>query len=137
MRSDASPDLFDLLARLHGHRCPMSILGARLGLAAVEALAPPPDRKRRGRYLHRTCALDGVQVTTGCTLGNGNLEVVPQGRHRLELGLEGEPLRVAAELTEEALARGRAWLEAGRDEAILRALERCAPDEILRVERIG
>ncbi len=112
MPSDAATeDLLRFLARLHGHRCPMSILGARLGLAARRALAPEPGVKLRARYHHRTCALDGVQVTTGCTPGNRNLEVVPGGRHRLELGVEEGPFRVAAELLPGALERGRRWSE--------------------------
>lgn len=103
------PGFFEVLARLHGHRCPMSILGARLGLAARAALGAAPGQRLTAVYLHQTCALDGIQLATGCTAGNGNLQVAPRGEHRLLLRREGEARGVEAELTELALARGRAY----------------------------
>lgn len=100
--------LYEVLERLHGHRCPMSILGARMGLAARALL-----QKRVGfgvrftaRYFHRTCALDGIQLATGCTLGNRNIWVEPEGDHRLTLGVEDRPEAVTVRLTERALERG-------------------------------
>lgn len=101
-------EFFTILERLHGHRCPMSILGARLGLAARAALGKlqPNENRLRARYYHRNCALDGVQLATRCTLGNGNIEVLPAGEHRLELSIVGGGRHVEAELRTEALERG-------------------------------
>lgn len=108
----SEPGFFELLARLHGHRCPMSILGARLGLAAREALGPLPEGRRlRGRYCHQTCALDGIQLATGCTLGNRNLEVDSRGEHRFDLWADDEARVVSARLSGGALERGRAYAE--------------------------
>lgn len=87
----------------------MSILGARLGLAARTALGAAPGERLTAAYLHQTCALDGIQLATGCTPGNGNLRVDRRDEHRLLLRREGAALGVEAELTELALARGRAY----------------------------
>ncbi len=156
MRSDSLREPYATLLRFHGHRCPMSILGARLGRVASGLLSLPPGARLRARYEHRTCALDGIQVTTGCTLGNGNIEVVDKGRHRLLLAAEAGRPRALVELTPWALEQGRRY--AGlREEArgypegsaerarieqgmadVLAALE-AAPDErvvsVLEVER--
>ncbi len=94
----------------------MSILGARLGRAALGLLSLPPGTKLRARYEHRTCALDGIQVTTGCTLGNGNIEVADEGRHRLLLAAEAGRPQALVELTPWALEQGRRYAEL-REEA--------------------
>ncbi len=155
MPSDPPSELFGLLARFHGHRCPMSVLGARLGLAARAALGAAEGERLRARYHSTTCALDGVQVTTGCTLGNRGLEVVPGERHRLELRTEDGGRRVVVEPTPWALEQGRRFgeirrrcepLPAGsaertemeaRMEALLKGLERAPADRVARVlERV-
>jgi formylmethanofuran dehydrogenase subunit E len=67
-------------AQFHGHLGPMMVFGARMGMAALHAvdakgyfdveikcegpLAKPPA----------SCFLDGLQVSTGATLGKRNLE---------------------------------------------------------------
>lgn len=71
--------LFDRIRARHGHYCPMSTLGGRLGFAARSHLAP--QEVRSGRYYLDTCALDGIVVATGCDA----IEVVDRGRHALWL----------------------------------------------------
>ncbi len=139
----SEPGFYDLLTRLHGHRCPMSILGARLGAAAVEALAPAPGVRLQARYHCQTCALDGIQLATGCTAGNGGLRLEPGGRHLLVLGTEDGARTVAVELTEAALDRGRTYARlrdrVGTDPAveadmveILKELETAPTPELVR-----
>jgi formylmethanofuran dehydrogenase subunit E len=87
----------------------MSILGYRLGSAARDALEPclGPKARLKAVFYHQTCALDGIQYATGCTLGNGNIEVAPEGQHRLVLATAGAAVEAA--LTSAALERGRAY----------------------------
>ncbi|MDF1554041.1 MAG: formylmethanofuran dehydrogenase subunit E family protein [Deferrisomatales bacterium] len=110
-----APDraLFGALERLHGHRCPMSILGARMGWAARAALGVNADAWRRLRacYHHRTCAVDGIQLATQCTAGNGNLELLAEGDHRLVLTALDEGRRAEARPTVQALQFGRRYGE--------------------------
>jgi len=74
----APRELFDEIYARHGHRCPMSTLGGRLGYAAATRVGAA---ERRAIYYANTCALDGIRVATGID----NPRVVEQGRHVLVL----------------------------------------------------
>ena len=140
-RSDR--DLFYArLKELHGHRCPMSVMGARLGLAALARVGRHgADGDVRALYRHRTCALDGIQLALGTTLGNNNLAVEEAGEHLLAARNLATGRAVTVRLTDEALALGRRYGEmrrAGGDpgamEAILRELEEREESEVVTVE---
>jgi len=71
----------------HGHRCWASVAGVRAGLAALRVLGV---KRSGGRQLHAfieigddhggMCFGDGVQYSTGCTLGKGNMEKTGYGK---------------------------------------------------------
>ncbi len=65
--------------RLHGHLGPWLVLGYKIGLRAVELLGARSTDLFCTVYMPRrrpfTCALDGVQAATGCTLGKLNIEL--------------------------------------------------------------
>jgi formylmethanofuran dehydrogenase subunit E len=82
-RSEASdPSWLKFAAQFHGHLGPMMTFGARMGMAALQAV----DAKGyfdveitcEGPFVQppASCFLDGVQITTGATLGKRNLEWV-------------------------------------------------------------
>lgn len=111
------PQLFLRIHQRHGHYCPMSTLGARLGEAALQALQALEDSPAdlRARYQIETCAVDGIALATGCLPEDGRLTVQAEGRHRLQLR-DGSGREVCAELTAEALERAaacRRLLDAG------------------------
>jgi len=91
----------------HGHRCPMSTMGARIGIAAMAALeVTKADQFQVEGYFHaRNCALDGIQFTTGCTLGNGNLDFEDGGRVAFTLKRRDGRGGVSVSVSESALAR--------------------------------
>jgi len=66
--------------RFHGHLGPFLVLGLRAGLRAVELFGHDPFKLKAIVMLKRaipyTCFLDGIQFSTGCTLGKGNIEVL-------------------------------------------------------------
>ena len=78
--------LMDTL-KFHGHRCWASVAGVRAGLAALRVLNV---KRSGGRQLHAyieigedhggMCFGDGVQYSTGCTLGKGNMEKTGYGK---------------------------------------------------------
>jgi len=84
--TDDKQILFETL-KFHGHRCWASVAGVRAGLAALRVLGV---KRSGGRQLHAfveigedhggMCFGDGVQYTTGCTLGKGNMEKTPYGK---------------------------------------------------------
>ncbi|MFN3398640.1 MAG: FmdE family protein [Sulfurimicrobium sp.] len=84
--NDQHQILLDTL-KFHGHRCWASVAGVRAGLAAMRVLGV---KRSGGRQLHAfveigedhggMCFGDGVQYTTGCTLGKGNMERTLYGK---------------------------------------------------------
>lgn len=104
-------EFYNWLARLHGHRCPMSILGARMAFAALKAIKPRMDEESRltARYFHQTCAIDGIQLVSSCTLGNNNIQIESKGDHRLVLWIQKTRDSVSATLTQYALTEGRSY----------------------------
>jgi formylmethanofuran dehydrogenase subunit E len=76
-------ELEDRATEFHGHDGPFMIIGLRLGIPALKLLGcrgwfdlecevrlnwSPPD----------SCVIDGVQGSTGCTMGKKNISVVEQ-----------------------------------------------------------
>ena len=73
-------DLLKSATSFHGHLGPYLVLGLRMGLVAVRTLRPrePNELSATVWTEHsppKSCLLDGVQVSSGCTLGRGNLRV--------------------------------------------------------------
>ena len=98
---------FDGLYRFHGHRCPMSTMGARLAAAAMEALGVGKADQFliQAEYGIKNCALDGIQFVTGCTLGNGNISCSDSGRPLLALGMRDGSRKVVVNVSAGALAK--------------------------------
>jgi formylmethanofuran dehydrogenase subunit E len=73
-----SGDLEGLLRQaevIHGHRCPMLALGVKAGQYAMIHLALESTGMEEVVAIveANNCFTDGIQVVTGCTLGNGGL----------------------------------------------------------------
>jgi formylmethanofuran dehydrogenase subunit E len=78
--------LMDAL-KFHGHKCYASVAGVRAGLAALRTLGV---RRSGGTQLYGIAELgedhggmcfgDGLQYTTGCTFGKGNIRKEPYGK---------------------------------------------------------
>lgn len=73
--------------KFHGHKCWASTAGVRAGLAALRALGV---ERSPGTQLYgiieigedhaAMCFGDGIQYTTGCTFGKGNIRKNPLGK---------------------------------------------------------
>ena len=92
------PDLYAQLAAIHGHFCPMSTLGLRLGWAARRRVGSDP---RAVVYNIQTCAVEGICLA----LDVESVTVDRQQQHRLfisdldvawQIDLNPEALRLAA-----------------------------------------
>jgi len=118
-------ETFEAIWQRHGHRCPMSTLGGRLGHAARRRLPSGDEASLRAIYHITTCAVDGIAVTTGCSEVAGTLRVEDRGRHQLllrdirsgcavEVEIRPETLEMAAiyRRFDEALERERPSLAA-------------------------
>lgn len=129
-------DEIALLKAFHGHLGPYVFAGMRMGRYAVARLnadkhfgveadvscpdAPPPS-----------CLLDGVQFSTGCTLGKRNIRHTVSdecvGRFRNRKTDETLTLRLRPEAIERAVAE----MEAKNDEAGAALIQAMADEELL------
>lgn len=65
---------FDDVVDFHGHSCPGLALGYRVSLRAIrEFKGRSEDEELVAIVENNSCAVDAVQVMTGCTFGKGNL----------------------------------------------------------------
>jgi formylmethanofuran dehydrogenase subunit E len=80
------PSLSELLrisAARHDHLCPRQVLGVRMGLAGLRALSlEAPISKPTGLIIVETdgCFVDGIEVTTGASVGHRTLRVEDMGK---------------------------------------------------------
>ena len=75
--------LLEKSARNHSHLCPRQVLGVRMGLYAGRLLdiAVPQMNKRLYTILESDgCFLDGVSVSTGCTVGARSMTIMDFGK---------------------------------------------------------
>jgi len=67
-------------AEFHGHLGPYLVLGLRMGVLAKSTLNADPFEIRAEIHTEkrtpRSCILDGIQFTSGCTLGKGNIDII-------------------------------------------------------------
>ncbi len=101
-------EIFALAVRLHGHPGPFLALGVRMGLLALQLLGSPGYRGitaevETGSTPPLSCLVDGVQISTGCTTGKGNLVIRSLGRAAATFVAHGKKARI--EVRPEWLAR--------------------------------
>ena len=99
-------DLVNDAVKFHGHLGPFLILGLKAGLFANETLGKDYFETRVIVETEDTppcsCVVDGLQFTTGCTMGKGNIELkighslhllFTKGNKTLKLSLKDTILR--------------------------------------------
>ncbi len=89
---------FEEVVRFHGHTCPGLAFGYRVSLAALEEMAVDGRHERLVAVVeNRSCAVDAIQVVTGCTLGKGNLVVEDFGKQVYSFinATDGRGVRIA------------------------------------------
>ena len=107
---DWSSDLHERAIEFHGHGGPFMVIGLRMGLLALKHLDAggwfdlrclvslwwgPPD----------SYVIDGIQSSTGCTMGKRNIEIVERDGISASFHKKDENLRIA--LKNESLERIR------------------------------
>ncbi len=76
--------LWEAAAAFHGHECPGLALGCRVAADALDHLGlagPGRDEEIVCVAETESCAVDAIQVVTGCTMGKGNLLLRLRGKH--------------------------------------------------------
>jgi formylmethanofuran dehydrogenase subunit E len=87
--------------KLHGHAGPYLNLGIKMGLLALEALNAKGyfDLSVEAELEYRrpmSCFVDGLQISTGCTMGKGNIRIKNQpGNINAIFKTEDKKLRIS------------------------------------------
>lgn len=72
---------FEEAVAFHGHACPGLAFGFRVSQAALSILGKRSlDEELVAVVENQSCAVDAIQLLTGCTLGKGNLIVTDYGK---------------------------------------------------------
>ncbi|MCK9222699.1 MAG: FmdE family protein [Limnochordia bacterium] len=85
--------------QFHGHTCKGLAIGYRVGIIALDKLASRRaiDEEIIAIVENASCAVDAISVTTGATLGKGNLLLQDYGKQVYTFGLrtENKAIRIA------------------------------------------
>jgi formylmethanofuran dehydrogenase subunit E len=74
LRYNSEMKTLDEIAEFHGHTCPGLALGYRVAKLALQEMGERAgDEELVAVVENDSCAVDAVQVLTGCTFGKGNL----------------------------------------------------------------
>ncbi|MFO7956288.1 MAG: CooT family nickel-binding protein [Candidatus Brocadiia bacterium] len=141
-RTDTLESLVDRATAFHGHLGPYLVFGVRMGLLARERLGFEGHFDLNvvaftGTETPVSCVIDGLQVSTGATLGKGNIAVEEMTGDGPTATFEADGRTVTVGLTEAAreLTRGMA-----DDESTVAAARRAmemTDDELFDVREGG
>ncbi len=93
---------FDDIVDFHGHSCPGLAFGYRVAMFALRALGDrATDEELVAIVENNSCAVDAVQVMTGCTFGKGNLIFKDYGKqvYTFIRRPSGEGIRISVDIT--------------------------------------
>jgi formylmethanofuran dehydrogenase subunit E len=121
---------FEEVVEFHGHACPGLALGYRVSLLALkEFIERASDEELVAVVENNSCAVDAVQVMTGCTFGKGNLIFRDYGKqvYTFMKRPSGGGLRISVTWTSprETDNEKRMWkkyMEGDRSEKVLKAV---------------
>jgi formylmethanofuran dehydrogenase subunit E len=106
--------------KFHGHKCWASTAGVRAGLVALRTLGVERSGAKslhaileNGYYHGAMCFGDGVQYTTGCTYGKGNIEKAAKGKLAVTLidKDQGKAVRVSYKPTLQKQIKASAFMQ--------------------------
>jgi formylmethanofuran dehydrogenase subunit E len=67
------------IQQFHGHLGPYVVLGYKMGEIATQHLGSDPFSKQADVWASTkppiSCIIDGIQISSGCTLGKGNIMI--------------------------------------------------------------
>ncbi|MEJ2313422.1 MAG: FmdE family protein [Nitrospirota bacterium] len=122
----------DDVSEFHGHVCPGLAIGYRVARFAMGKLGPKAEDEELVAVVENdSCAVDAVQVLTGCTFGKGNLIHRDYGKqvYTFMKRPSGEALRVSVEWvtpeeTEEEKEAWERYMKGDRSEDVLTVVHR-------------
>ena len=137
-RSDGSEgaclqEMINRAVEFHGHLGPFLVLGVRMGLLAIReldsAMGEMEAVARTGNVPSLSCLLDGIQISTGCTMGKGKISAEPPGVPEAEFSVHGR--RVTIRAKDGIIEEIRSWRDRYASlEEIARSIQERSDDEL-------
>jgi len=119
MEAPLIPNDLQPVINFHGHLCPGLVIGYRAAKAGMKHIHTmrSEDEELVAIVENNSCAVDAIQVMTGCTFGKGNFFFRDYGKHVYTLALrpDGRGVRVSL--------KNDVFREEDRDERIKLILE--------------
>jgi formylmethanofuran dehydrogenase subunit E len=120
----------DDVVEFHGHICPGLVLGYRVSFLALKELGErAKDEELVAIVENNSCAVDAVQIMTGCTFGKGNLIFRDYGKqvYTFIRRPSGDGLRISVNWesppeTEEEKKMWERYMRGDRSEDVLKAV---------------
>lgn len=121
---------FNDVVEFHGHSCPGLALGYRVAMAALQEFGErAEDEELVAIVENNSCAVDAVQVITGCTFGKGNLVFRDYGKqvYTFIKRPSGDGIRISVdwksyEETDEEKSMWDQYMKGDRSEEVLKAV---------------
>jgi len=87
------------IEQFHGHLGPYAVIGYKMGKIAKKQLGSDPFSKEAviwtGTKPPLSCIIDGIQISSGCTLGKGNISIRQDGGPKVQFkGENGSRLEI-------------------------------------------
>lgn len=127
----------DRIAEFHGHLGPYVVVGYRMGQVANRLLGEDAFAKTAvaltGGRPPRSCLVDGIQLSSGCTTGKGTIGVIDQGEVAAIFLSKADGKRVKVSLRAERCEEISS-VEHGEMEALASRLYLLGDDELFEIE---
>ena len=135
------PEPLKAAKAFHGHLGPMVAIGLRMGRIIVGRLGDTPFSYQIRCFTGKTppisCVLDGLQLSTPCTVGNGGIEIVEDGEVRA-MASDKAGRTVEVRLRSEISERIKAEYDPNHEEALPLALWEMSEEALfVVVENMG
>lgn len=84
---------------LHGHLGPFLVAGIKMGHLALKELNSKGHNEldvliETGTKPPLSCLIDGIQISTGCTMGKGNIKVIDNKKTRATFNKEEKSIEI-------------------------------------------
>jgi formylmethanofuran dehydrogenase subunit E len=121
---------FEDVIEFHGHSCPGLAIGYRVSIFALKELGErASDEEMVAIVENNSCAVDAVQVVTGCTFGKGNLIFKDYGKqvYTFIKRPSGDGIRISVdwkspEETDEEKSMWDRYMKGDRSEEVLKTV---------------
>ena len=137
----AMTTLLDESAERHGHLCPRQVIGVRMGMLAAKQFdfyLPQEDKRLLTILESDGCFADGIEVSTGCSVGHRTLRIRDFGKVAATFvdTTSGKALRAAPHSLARHTAIGKSNGDNNHWEAMLLGYQTMSDEELLTAQPV-